>query len=657
MSENQVEELDLNTSETITETTEAEPACAETEVPSEEEAGVPDKQSWRERLRPRERSPRVKWALTVILLLGAILGVHLVCQYIGTLDFSRGRFSSYFHHPAIFLMNLLPVALLMLLFTFLTNRVWLGYLISGTLLILLEFINYFKIAIRGDPLIAEDFLLLNEAAGIVGDYELSFPPMFFISIALLVIGSVVLCRYAKGKISKKLWWVRVACILGCIAMAFASWKLLYTDRTLYETQMNWYFFDGMHDAEYRASHGFFWSFLRSIDEAIPSPPENYSEKAAQAVLENFEDAVIPENERVDMVVTMLESYADLSLLEGLELSADPYTYLHELQEECYHGVLITETNGGGTVNAERSFITGGTYPHPRYNNASSSYVRYFSALGYQTDGAHPGFDWFYNRKSSNAALGFDRYLFNENFFDARVDAEHAMDEAFFGLMREVYDEETADGTPYFSFSVSYQGHSPYDSETMTGTEYVSGLTGESYNIVNNYLNSVAETGKQVSAYVDSFRDSERPVVLVFFGDHKPTLGVGNAIYEELGISVAENDPIGCYNLYSTPYFIWANDAAKEVLGETFTGEGPTVSPNYLMSVVFDACGWEGPAWMQYQRQVREILPVINRQTMFMVDGELTKTLTGETLDAYREYCIVEYYLRDHLNKYANLKGK
>ena len=86
--------------------------------------------------------------------------------------------------------------------------------------------------------------------------------------------------------------------------------------------------------------------------------------------------------------------------------------------------------------------------------------------------------------------------------------------------------------------------------------------------MNNYLGSVASTGKQLAAYVDSFRDDPEPVVLVFFGDHKPTLGAGNSFYEELGVNVQEGTAEGFYNLYTTPYLIWTNDAAKAVLGRS-----------------------------------------------------------------------------------------
>ena len=39
--------------------------------------------------------------------------------------------------------------------------------------------------------------------------------------------------------------------------------------------------------------------------------------------------------------------------------------------------------------------------------------------------------------------------------------------------------------------------------------------------MNNYLGSVASSGMQLAAYVVSCRDDPEPVVLVFFGDHKP----------------------------------------------------------------------------------------------------------------------------------------
>ncbi len=618
-----------------------------------------EKRSLRERLKPRERSLKVKWCLTIGLLLCSILGLHLLCQMLGTLDFSRMRFSSYFHAPIIFLLNLLPVALLIAFTYFATNRAWLGFLIPAVLLTVMEFVNYFKVVLRGDPFIAEVFLLIGEGAGIIGQYELHFPAWFFISLVLIIGGTVVLLRYAKGRIPKRLWWVRVLALALCVGFGAISWVCWYSDETLYEKQENHDCFNVWHEAEYNASHGFLWSFLRSVDEVIPDAHEGYSEEAAQALLAPYTDAAIPENKRVNVVATMLESYTDLSAFGTVNFTVDPYAEFHALQDESYHGTLLSDTVGGGTINAERSFLTGYAYPQPRYRSPSSSFVRYFKANGYRTEGAHPGFDWFYSRKTVNERLGFDNYLFMENYFNDLTDEEHAPDDVFFPAMARLYDEQTAaDDTPCFSFSVSYQNHSPYDGTQLVGEEYVphEGLSDEAYYLLNNYLSGVADTGKQVAAYVDTFRDNPEPVVLVFFGDHKPSFGAGNCYYEELGISAAEYTPEGCWSLFTTPYLIWANDAAKEVLGFDFTGEGRTISPAYLMAELFDCCGWAGPQWMQYQRSVRDALPVMQRTIFFLVDGVLTRDMPPEREALYREYLIAEYYMQDHLHTYDEMSG-
>ena len=607
------------------------------------------------RRHPRERSPKVKWTLTVVLLLLAAMSLTAVCLMASTLDFSADRFFSYFREPVILLLNFLPVALLMLFFYFATNRAWLSYLIPSVLLLIMGYVNYFKVALRGEPFVIDDLFLLGEGMGMMGNYAIIPPVWFYVSVALILGGTVVLLLFARGRVPKQRWWVRLLAAAACIGFGAFSWVWWYSDNGLYDRQENASLFNVWKDTENYASHGFLYSFLHSVSTAIMPAPEGYSKEAAQTLLSGFADQAIPADRRVNVVVTMLESFSDLSELEAIDFTADAYADFHALQTESYHGTLLSDTCGGGTINAERAFLTGFSFPQPHYRNASSSFVRYFSACGYQTDGSHPGNDWFYSRVNVNERLGFDRYLFMENHYEALTEEEHASDAVLFPELRRIYEEETADGEPYFSFSVTYQNHSPYENERLEGGEYVShaGISDEAYYLVNNYLNGVADTGRQLAAYVDSFRDDETPVVLVFFGDHKPSFGAENCYYEEMGVNVLEGTAEGCRNLYSTPYLIWANDAAKEVLGSDFTGRGGMISPCYLMSVVFDQCGWEGPAWMQLQRQVREVCPVMHQDTMYLsADGSLTDTLPETAVQAHHDYAVAEYYLRKTLVTYS-----
>ena len=92
----------------------------------------------------------------------------------------------------------------------------------------------------------------------------------------------------------------------------------------------------------------------------------------------------------------------------------------------------------------------------------------------------------------------------------------------------------------FSFNVTYQNHEPYFDDRLTSdTIYVpqGTLSDSDYYIINNYLTGVADTGAQMRAFCDRFRDSEEPVVIVFFGDHRPWLGEQSVTYAALGIDL------------------------------------------------------------------------------------------------------------------------
>ena len=146
--------------------------------------------------------------------------------------------------------------------------------------------------------------------------------------------------------------------------------------------------------------------------------------------------------------------------------------------------------------------------------------------------------------------------------------------------------------------------------------------------------------------VEYFRQEEEPVVLLFYGDHNPWLGDGNSVYEALGLNLDLSTEEGFYNYYSTRYLFWANDAAKACLGQDFQGEGPTISPNYLMTLLFDLCGWEGSAYLQVTREVMAQIPVSNTATgLYVEDGTLTDQLSPEGEDLMTRFRQLQYYYR------------
>ena len=160
------------------------------------------------RLAPRPLGAKVRWSLTVGLLLLATLALCFTCLLLGTIDFSQKRIDFYLSDGCILVLNALPVFVLVALLYALTNRAWAAFLLSAVPLLLLLYINYFKIVLRSEPFVADDLSAVGEGAGIMGNYRIVPPTSMYLCIAGVVVLTVLLARYGRGRVPKRVWYVR-----------------------------------------------------------------------------------------------------------------------------------------------------------------------------------------------------------------------------------------------------------------------------------------------------------------------------------------------------------------------------------------------------------------------------------------------------------------
>jgi hypothetical protein len=102
---------------------------------------------------------------------------------------------------------------------------------------------------------------------------------------------------------------------------------------------------------------------------------------------------------------------------------------------------------------------------------------------------------------------------------------------------------------------------------------------------------------------------------------------------------------GMADYLGTPYLIWANQAAKEVLQDDMTGEGPMTSPGYLMNILFDRLGWIGPSFMRFTEATRNQIPVICTKGGYIEDGAYTQNLSENGEKLLKEYRDMQYFVR------------
>lgn len=608
-------------------------------------------------------------SLVMLVLSGAGLG--LLSLYFSTGQYGLPLVLFYLTQPLTVALNLLPFILFNFLFFFLTNRLWSAFALDSVLCLMFSWANYWKLLARDAPIIASDLLIVSEALEMSGRY-ISFTPRIIGSIFLVAIAAGLLAAFFKGCIKSRK--VRCLCFVAVLLIIILLACTVYVAYNIYLMQENWPELTEWFTTTWHISRGGIYPFLYSIPQAFPTPPEGYREDQTKDMIAAYQEDAIPEDQKASVIFVMLEAFADFSDDTDAITTADPYELYHKLQEESYCGTLLTNVFAGGTNHTEQCVITGFPYLD-LFTVPSWSYARYFESQGYLVNGAHAGFQGFYSRNTVNANLGFPEYRFIDNYYNGLPEGtlrswelldkdtayylsnlyadEIPMDFQFLPEVTDYCKQQIESGSPVFSFNITYQNHGPYPGDKLLyPKEYVpqGGMSSTDYHIVNNYLAGLENTAMHIGHMLDAFRDYDEPVVLVFFGDHKPWLGDQNSTYTALGIDLSSGSDDSFYNYYATDYMIWANDAAKKTLNNSFVGTGPTISPSFLMNVVFEQCGWAGPAYQKIAGQVMASVPVIHTTGVYLTEDQLVSgdALSDEQRSLLHRLNCVRYY---YSNKY------
>lgn len=566
------------------------------------------------------------------------------------LDLAAGDmmgFKDYLQSWKIIALNTAPVVLLAVLLYGVTGRAWSGLLLGGGIAAILGVANYYKLSFRYDPLHMEDLFLFREAANMVsGGYRPFIDERIIITTAGLIGLTVFLYFAAPGKLSQ--WKKRgmMAVTAAALAVMLAP---VYGSQAVYESARNEIEYDPVKSFLYR---GFLYPFLYSVNDMIEPPLPGYDAGKAEELLSGYEDKDIPENRKINVIAIMREAYADFSRYGVPGLDTSVYDTYHSLEEESYVGSMVSNAFGGGTGNAERSFLTGNYLELRNYRSNFNSYVWYMRQQGYTAEGSHPYYEWFYSRNAINSLMGFEKYRFYENDYENIHHYYYWPDSCVYCpdsiLLSEIYrdfQKNKSAEKPYFSFSVTMQAHGPYPTDRPAPEEYLTGPYSEQCrNAVSWYLHHAVEGDRALMDLVEELRADPEPVALIVFGDHMPWMGDNNAFYDEMGLDIQCGQE---GSMYSTRYLIWVNEAAKEILGHDVQGEGPTVSPCYLMNLLFRQLDWEGPAFLQAMNDMMEVFPVIHTLSPehYVVDGIFTTEIPEEREELFEDFCYLQRYWR------------
>ena len=348
--------------------------------------------------------PRRSALVTLVLLVavGVVFSIF-------SLALSAWEGISWGGNPELFLWNALPVLLLLGLLWLATGQAWLSCLVVGALLFLLTGGNYFKLLFRSEPMLWEDLYHIREGLGMSDQYHVALTPLMIGWIVVIVACTVLLFFLGKGRPKVV---PRLIALAAVVAVGAVSFFYVYLDDDRYNALAGDH---AQKEVEAYAATGVVYPFLHSVGDYLEAYA-SYDAAAAQAILSQYEDGVIPEEKKVNLISIQLEAFADLSLYDIDGLSPDVYRGFHALQAESYTGTLITDIFAGGTTETEWAVLTGGNR-HGDFAYDTNSVAWYLKSQGYTANGSHPCRDWFYNRLTVNPNLGLDDYLFTDNYYE------------------------------------------------------------------------------------------------------------------------------------------------------------------------------------------------------------------------------------------------
>lgn len=504
------------------------------------------------------------------------------------------------HYYMMFFM----VALLTAIFWVL-NVIWRRYWISATVMslivMIMGYINVAKMGINGEPFLPTDMAFAQNLGDLTGFAAGSLPFTKELVMSVLVLVGIIVVLFIGGQKSFKNYWLRP--LLGIFCIAFVGVTVVlpkvkdfiflgdsiqmsrqYTQKVIYD------------------NHGFMGGFLINI-EGYVAPPDGYSEKYIKELINSHTTNEDADFENPDVIVYLAESMFDITEVEGVNLTIDPVENLHMIEKKYLSGTMMQASGvGGGTVRSEFEVLTGinlvdmkeGLIPYNTYVPKSQEQVyglpNYFKGLGYKTVGVHSYKEGFYSRNTCYGKMGFDEFIGQESMVDPVIGdnaREFIVDSYFVEQIQAQLEEDPQQSK--FIFAISMENHGGFTNKYETYDEVI---THEKWDaketaIANNYCKSANFADDALGKLYEYVQKREKPTVVLYFGDHLPTLNDRHTVLEKTGyISTGWSSNWTAqdqYNMYRTPFVIFSNylDKTPEQVGHYSSYMLPSLLLDYM----------------------------------------------------------------------------
>lgn len=568
--------------------------------------------------------------------------------------------------PSLFILNYLPILLLMLMLYFISGNCIFASGIPFMIFTAEAFTNRTKSTLRQDPLVPSDLSVITEVKSILQNYDKIY--MILAIAAVLITLAIIALAFLFFKKSDKLTVKkRILGAGGCIACFVIMFSTAYSNTELY----NSYAVDGniYFKVNQYISKGFLYSFIYDINNLKVEKPSSYNPEAFNAIDDTAESTELNDISKPNIVMIMSEAFSDISNSESINFDeyGDPLEFYNQFinRDDVISGHIVVPNFGGGTSDTEFDVLTGCSTKYIDSSQVSYNFIRkpieamprLLKNIGYDTLAIHPGYGWFYNRTNVYKNMGFDDFIYLEEDFEPSTQNKggYISDEVTTQSIIDNFENHVKNNDdPIFEFCVTIQNHGPYEEKyenLKTNFSTYIQLTDDEKAIYSGYFQGIYDADAQIETLVNYFESIDEPVVLIFFGDHLPGFSNGMSYFSQFRPDIDLNgNQWQQMKAYETPFFIWANDVALKTTNFSENAKNikmpvnDIISSFYLGTTVMELLdmGNISPLF-GFVNELRGSLPVASSNVYMYPDGTLSDTIDESKAADIQKYKEWIYY--------------
>lgn len=610
-----------------------------------------------------EKTSRYAWLFNLAagLLFPSILFWGMEWLHRGTLFSDEFWNERLLPHPEAFVLAWLFVLGVYTVISQIFGRHWPAVLTLGIIAYGAGTVTYFKLEMRGEPLLPWDFQQLGDFMGVADNVKLSVQPHMIVValIFLLCLGlSIMMPSSYRGMKRRGLIVRLILAIVGAV-MSLGIFFGIYMSK---EVCASFHIYEDMwmQDRYYR-NYSIVTGFLTNLRVMQFEAPENYSQEAVYERLDQvekdlsdeplYEDSYAAEREKdavqtPNIIYVMNESFWDVSRLEGITFDRDLTPNLKRLAQQGASGYVYSPSFGGGTCDVEFEVLTGfslehlpaGSKPYQQYvTDATPSLAQFLKGQGYSTVAIHGYYERMWSRNTAYPRLGLDDFISIEDMSDPDKRRGFVSDMEMTQQIIEQYESRKENG-PVFIHAVTMQNHTTYDESKYPQDELVNvlehpGLSEKTLSPLRDFATGVYEADAALGALTDYFSQVEEPTIIVFWGDHFNPFGDGYEIYEKTGY--IEKGDTSSPALHQTDLLIWSN------YSDTHTDLG-TIAAYEVSPVMAELYGLERPIYFDYLLQQMSVYRARTRGVTVEANGSFSETMTEEQQQWYNDHWLLQY---------------